>query len=412
MSTAEGSRPHATFAALAALLLCVGWLVAGTLAGVTYQPDSDDGFYLKYMREVATRGWAAFPEQFRWYLSTPSAHIFPPPSRLGFSLASAGWSKLFDASLPSLSKLSLASHLALVATQLIFARRHLGELRALSIAALTAFSPLLLGLARLPLTDCFISLCQVACMWIFFEVVSNPRSWAWRIAFVAAFTFAILSKEISGLLALPFAALLVVLRYQQRRELSIPLFAGLLALPPLIAFATWVAAAGSLEVVLDTLKIVLLSPATNEYALAYGGGPWVRYPVDQLLASAWPTLLGCAGLAVALWRWRQGDFDPLRIHFALIYVMQIGTLAFFTKNLRYLAALEAPLRALAVVCVFDFLASKRGTASRIAACAVIAALCVADWYGFRTLWIEKLVFDPVTQALGIARDLIPVAPAR
>lgn len=411
-ATAERSWPQATFAALAALLLCVGWLVGGTLASAPYQPGSDDGFYLKYMSEVATRGWAAFPDQFRWYLSTPSAHIFPPPSRLGFSLASAAWSKLFDASLPSLSKLSLASHLALVAMQFFFARRHFGELRALLIAALTAFSPLYLGLARLPLTDCFVSLCQVACLWVFFEVVENPRSWAWRIAFVAVFTFAILSKEISGLLALPFVALVAVLRWHRGRALSLPLFASLIVLPPLITFATWVAAAGSLDLVLDTLKIVLLSPATNEYALAYGSGPWVRYPIDELLASAWPTLLGFAGLALTLWRWRQGEFDALRIHFVFVYVVQIGTLAFFTKNLRYIAVLEAPLRVLAVVCLFDVFASKRHALTRLAACAVVAALCWADWHGFRTLWIEKLVFDPVTLALGIARDVIPVVPER
>ena len=244
--------------AAAAIIALVAALILPTLPSAPTQPNSDDGFYLLYMKGIASNGLAAIPGQFDWYLRNKDYWIFPPPSRVGFSIVSALWSQFFGTTLDALKQLSLASFLALIAVQFYFARRHFGEWRAVLIAALTAFSPLYLGLSRLALTDAFISLCQVTTIWMFFELVRAPRSWPWRVLFVLGFAFTILTKEIGLLLAIPFTAFLVIERFRRKRELPILPFVAVLALPPLIAVAGWIAAAGSFATLNTTMNIVLV----------------------------------------------------------------------------------------------------------------------------------------------------------
>jgi hypothetical protein len=108
-----------------ALVAFLGVAVGATLADVRYQPSSDEGFYLKYMQEVCDRGPGALPDLFRFYLGDTRAHIFPPPSRVGFVAVSAAWGGLTETTLPALSRLSLASHLALILAVYAFASRWL-----------------------------------------------------------------------------------------------------------------------------------------------------------------------------------------------------------------------------------------------------------------------------------------------
>ena len=71
-----------------------------------------------------------------------------------------------------------------------------------------------------------------------------------------------------------------------------------LAAAGVLALVVWVVAAGSFASVRRLVEIVLASPATNAYALRFGGGPWWRYLVDFLALSPVPTLLGLAGIAL------------------------------------------------------------------------------------------------------------------
>ena len=76
---------------LAVLLLiaAVGSMVAATLGDVSYLPASDEGYCLRSMQEVASQGLGALPGQFLSYLRDEKLWTFHPPSRVGFTLASA-----------------------------------------------------------------------------------------------------------------------------------------------------------------------------------------------------------------------------------------------------------------------------------------------------------------------------------
>jgi len=404
------ARTLAVLATLAVIWFAAS-IVYPTLATAPVQMGSDDGYYQRYMSEIASQGLGAIPRQFDGYISNKDNWIFPPPSRVGFSVTSALWAHFFGATFDALKQLSFASFLALIAVQFFFARRHFGEWCAVLIAALTAFSPLYMGLARLALTDAFISLCQVTTIWLFFELVRAPRSWAWRVSFVLAFTYAILTKEISVLLGVPFTVFVVIEHLYRKREMPLAPLVAALAIPPCLALAGWIVAAGGFDVLFQTMKIVMGSPATNEYAIRFGSGPWYRYVFDELLVSAWPTLLGLCGIAVTAWRWRAKEYDGARVYLALIYVFQIGVLAFFTKNLRYVAVLEAPLRALTVLVIWDFCAVQPARIARAASTAVVALLCWLDWSSFQHLFVTWQMYDPVTLQIGAARHLFPITDA-
>ena len=160
---------------------------------------------------------------------------------------------------------------------------------------------------------------------------------------------------------------------------------------------------------METLRIVLASPATNEYALMYGSGGWFRYPIDELLMSPWPTALGLAGVATVLWRWRRGEYDSLAVALALVYLCQVAALAPFTKNLRYVAVLEVPLRVLAVMLLWELGAAARQRLGRPLVVALVALLCALGWQDYQ-LFRRAGVYDPVTLLLAGVRGLVPLDP--
>lgn len=396
--------------AVLALIALVWRALLPTLATVQYQPSSDDGYYLRYMREVGEQGLGALPGQFRFYLGDSQHWIFPPPSRVGFTLVCAVWSKLFGASLVALSYLSLASHLAMVAMVYACARRWFETYKAVLVSALVASSTLYLGLARLALTDSFISLSQAAAIWLFLDYVRDPTRTLRALAFAAVFAFAMLTKEIAVLLALPFAALAAVERWYAKREIPLVRTLVILIAPGVACVIGWVLAAGSPTTLFRVLEIVLASPSTNAYAQQFGSGAWYRYPIDELLMAPWPTLLGLAGVAIALWRWKRAEYGTLAVGMALVYVAQIGVLGFFTKNLRYVAVLEVPLRVLAVVLLWELFGAKNGLVGRALCTAAVALLCWWGWSDFERIWLEYRTYDPVTTVLVGVRGMIPTQP--
>ena len=155
-SRAERLLPPLLFAGA---LFLLGWILSGSLAAAVKDEHSDDGYYLNYMAQVHARGLRAFPSLFEQWNGSKEHWIFPPPSRIGFIAASAVWAGLFGASFGALQMLSLASHLLLCVANYAFARRHLGEPKALLFGLSIAFSPLLMGISRLALTDSFNALC-------------------------------------------------------------------------------------------------------------------------------------------------------------------------------------------------------------------------------------------------------------
>ena len=394
-------------ALVGAIFAVVAWMLLSSLPG-PHDAASDDGYYVRFMTTVSQRGLGALPGLFERWNATREDWIFPPPSRVGFVVVSALWAKVFGASLDSLSKMSAVSHLVLVLVTWRFARRHFGALRAVAAVALVAFSPLLLGLARLALADSLTVLFASLAIWTYVDFVFAPRNVRRWIAFTVAFAAAMLVKELVVMLTLPFAAFAALEAIRRRAPRDLVPVAAALAVAGLFTVSLLVLAAGGVAPLAETVRITLESPKTNAYALRYGSGPWFRYVLDFLLLSPGPTLLAIGAIGLVLLRPAATERDRKELFLALVCIGLIAGLSFGTKNVRYAAMLEVAIRLLGASLLAVWIRPRTTrAATAVYACAILI-LCGVDWWTFRTIWVERGLYDPVTAALLAARALVPM----
>jgi 4-amino-4-deoxy-L-arabinose transferase-like glycosyltransferase len=382
-------------------------IVVGSIASAPHDARGDGEYYLQYMQQVHEHGLSVFPSLFDHWNGDAGSWNSPPPSRIGFIVVSTAGAALFGPTIDALQYLSIAAYLAGSVANYAFARRHFGEPRALFIAMLWMFSPLLMGLSRLPLSDTWNALCSTLTAWLFLELVDQPDSFRRRAAFMAMFAFAVLVKELSVLLVLPMAALVLVERCRGRAPLSLATFVILLALPGIVVVTLLAMAAGSLASLLETTRIVLASPAANRYAVNFGSGPWFSYVVDFLCLSPGTTLLAIAFLGVLAARWRRGVYDRRLVFMALLVVCPLFEYSFFTKNVRYAVLLELPLRVFAVCMLAEVFRARSPIRSTLLSGVAIACLCWSDARTFDLFWVRLHGYDPVTNSLLSVRHIIP-----
>jgi 4-amino-4-deoxy-L-arabinose transferase-like glycosyltransferase len=399
-----GSRLRWTLA-FAALMVVVAVAFGLTMRGYEYKVMGDGNWYMRYMTAVSQEGLGAFPALFDDWNTNKVNWNSPPPSRVGFILTSALCGRLFGATPTTLGVLSAASFFGWIVVNWLFARRRFGDAFALAFAALCAASPLLMGLSRVLLTDTYTTLCLTVTAWSFLELVEQPRSRRWLWIFGVSFAWVILVKELTVLLAGPLAAFVLVERFVRKSPLPLVRLALALAIPALCTIPVMVLAAGSPATLYETFRIVLSSPATNEYVIRFCSGPWYRYLMDYLLVSPWMTILSFCALGALVLRWRQGFYERAPVFFAVLAVGMTFEHGFFIKNLRYLAILELPMRLLVVWFLFVMLGRSRRALVVIAG--VVLALCAADWITYMDLWVEHKLYDPLSPHLIGLRDIFP-----
>lgn len=94
-----------------------------------------------------------------------------------------------------------------------------------------------------------------------------------------------------------------------------------------------------------------------------------------------------------------------------MYPAQIAVLSPFTRNLRHVVGVDAPLRQLAVLLVWRSASAERSPAARWVAVSVVAALCTLDWRSFDSLFVQEGIYDPISAAPVAARRMVPLQRA-
>ena len=394
------------------VLALVAWSATRDFPPEPEQAKGDEWYYLRYLQVVSARGLAELRGIFERWNADSFDHVYPSPLRVAFIVTSVAWGRVVGATYRSLQTLSLVSLLLGCVVNFFFARRHLGELRAFLVAALVGFSPLLLGLSRRAFADSYAILCSTAAVWLFLETLKDPSSTAKRALFVVALAWTVLVKEHLVLQALPLVAFLLYERFVRRVPHDLVRFGIDFAAVGIVVAGVLLLAAGDVRTLAATVNAVLVSPASNAYAIKYGSGPWFSPVLDFLLLSPWPTLLAIGGFWIALARARSGrresgSYERESVYFAFLCAGLLLSLALFTKNVRYAAVLELPIRALAVLLVCDLARVSASRRRALLACAAIALICCLDLRGFRLFWLENPGFDPVTHFLARVRQVIP-----
>lgn len=387
----------------------VGWaafLVLSTIHWVEYQPQADEGFYLHYSTRVAKEGWAVFPTLFQEYLlGEPTHSYFPSPLRVTGLMLGGLAVRMGGASFVSLSLLSLLAFLSLLTLLYGSVCREWGERTAGWTGLLLSVAPLHLAMARRAISDTLISFLFVACLWVFWWALSGPKEGSLRrwggVAFLYALTF--LTKA-SAFVLIPISFCFLVWDAFRRKSLSVG-FLAVSVIPLAIVLAVVVAATGSLEVLLQTIRFSQ-GAYHSRFAQLYLQGPWFRYVIDFLLISPWTTLLYLIGLGVLL----GGRVKEARVWFwSLIPVLYLLCAAAFPlRNARYVMVLEVPVR---LVCVFllQRLFSREGKFERISTAAiglVVLALMLGDLEMYRRFVLIDLYETPTITFLQL-NHLLP-----
>jgi 4-amino-4-deoxy-L-arabinose transferase-like glycosyltransferase len=379
--------------ALVALAIAAcGAVGIAALDEIGFDPSSDEGVYRSYTRRLHEGGWGAYPALFREFNADPARWMWPPPHRLVHSALCALAARLTGPTLATLSYVSLASQLALVALNFALARRRVGDLRAALISMGLACSPLLVRLGVQPLSDATGLLFATASFWTFLALLDDP-SRRRAPAFAAAFALAIAAKELNGLLAPPFLAIAVLERRGAPRRMRWSDLAALLLLPAVVVAGAWMLAAWSWTAPFQALRNVLASSRHNPYMLEHNVGPWYRYGVDLLALSPVATLLAlsCAVAALA----RRPISRPARAALVLAAVLVLEA-SFFAKNIRYFPVLDLSVRVAAVEFAFAFAGPRRAWLRWIAIAALVAISALDLWDAATTF---EWLYDPVTSEI-------------
>ena len=387
-------------------LAAVGGLVASTLGDVKYQSQADEGYYLRYAARIAQEGPGAFPALFQAYLQgAQSSRYFPNPIRVTTILLQAAVARLAGPTFRSLSGLSLAAFLALLALMFAWMSRIFDRRTAITGVLLMAASPLHLLMARRALADTLISAAMMGCLWLLFRALwGTPRRGIWR---WAAFLYAVafLVKE-SSLILIPISLTFIAWRAVDRRQ-PFPWREGcaVSVVPLALAGAVMLLAAGGWHTLWETLRMSR-GAYSSPFAQAYLQGPWFRYVADFLIISPWVTILYLVWLGTLV---GSGEKDERVWFWVVLPVLFILFASLFPlRHIRYAMVLEIPMR-VGIALLLRRLPAQRLSArwAAFGTAVVLAGLILIDVETFRR-FVEWDVYEPTNlKLLLVQRFLVP-----
>lgn len=395
---------RATF--LTGVLLCV--FGAAILLRVKFLDFSnfrlgpDELFYVGYARYMAQDPQASLRTLAAEYIARQDWHIYPSPLRAGHILLASWWmhaTGYYD--YRALVYMSAFFSIASLPLAYLFVRRAFGPRPALLSLILFAVSPLNLAMSRRALQDSVVYFFTLLTLYLFYEALRqrNPLT---TVSFALSFLTTLLVKESSVLLAAFFLLVPGIERRLYNRGLSIRPFALGVIVPLVAALAAYVGVAGGLEKLAVLATIVLASPSTSVYAIQFQSGPFfISYGVDYFLLSPL-TILGCLGFVVMSLADR--NLREARHAYLMTFLVVTWTaFSFFSKNVRYVIALDFPIRLLAVLLVARLsMRSGHQTGGFAAALIVVSLMAASDLLVFRHLFVVNEIYDPVTAALAEA----------
>jgi 4-amino-4-deoxy-L-arabinose transferase-like glycosyltransferase len=390
---------------LAALLVLPMMVVRASLPSVAWRPGADEGYFLHYSSRVAERGLGELHVLFAEYLAGGDRVYFPSPLRLTTILVDALAIRIGGPRFESLQAVAFVSFLVLLALVFLEVRRAFGERTALWTAFLLSVSPLHLAMARRALSDSLIATLMLVCVGLTVRGLAERRGPRWWTGIAAACTVTFLARELNLFLVPVLLALILLHTLRRRTWPSLWSLSAVSIVPLAFAVAIAALAAGGVTTAWQALRATVAQEALNEYIVRFGGGPWFRYVLDYLLVSPWTTLAYVAWLG---WLAAARDADDEAWAWALVPILVVAVLAPFSKSLRYVVALEAPMRLGAVLLLQRALGDRNG--ARLATAGMAAALLAVAWidlHAFRGLFVDAQTYDPATFNLLLWRRLLP-----
>jgi 4-amino-4-deoxy-L-arabinose transferase-like glycosyltransferase len=388
---------------LLALLVLPVLVVRTSLPSVTWRPGADEGYFLQYSTRVAEHGPGEVRVLFTEYLAGGDRVYFPSPLRLTTILVDALAVRIGGPRFESLQAVAFVSFLVLLALVFLEVRRTFGEQTALCTAFLLSVSPLHLAMARRALSDSLIATLVLVCIGLAVRGLAERHGPRWWAGVAAACTVTFLARELSLFLVPVLLALILLQAVRHGVRPSLWALGAVSIVPLALSAAIAAIAAGSFATAWQTLRTTVGQDGVNEYIVRFGGGPWFRYVLDYLLVSPWTTLAYVVWLG---WLAASRDADDETLAWTLVPILVVAVLVPFSKSLRYVVALEAPMR-LGVVLLLQRALGSRGWPSTAGLAAAVLAIAWIDLHTFRGLFVDAGTYDPASYNLLLWRGLLP-----
>jgi hypothetical protein len=400
---ARSGMRSADWAVLGFTLLAVATIVVHTGRSVRFVSDPDEWHYLAHAGQIATQG----PRAIRQVYEECLRQRFPAALRLTVIFADGIAVALGGATFRSLQFVSLAAFLTLLACTFFFCHRVFGEHTAWWATLLLAASPLHLAMARRALGDSLVATLLLIALGLLFLTMLAPTAARGRWLWVSAiYVLAFLAKE-GAVVLIPISFFFIFLHSlrDSRPLAAFPLLAVSVVPLGVAILLLWWLAAGGLLAAWRVLHMSWQNLDSGQYARWYMSGPWFSYIIDYLTLSPWPTLLYLVWLGYVVGA-RVRDQQILSWAFVPILFLAFG--APVAKNVRYVLALEAPMRLGAVLLlqrIFGDDGSRKW--ATVAMAAVVAVLIAADLTTFFQFFVHGGIYDPVSVWLLKQRHIVP-----
>ncbi|MFH1457880.1 MAG: glycosyltransferase family 39 protein [Candidatus Omnitrophota bacterium] len=376
-------------------------LIQLSLKNINFVILADEGCYLKYATFIGDHGIRGFKKLFELYTQDQS-NFFPNPLRVGFILLSVFWLKAFGYSFLGLAYLSLFSFLAFLCVSYYFSSKYFDKDTGLFYVVLLAFSPLALGFARRAMLESTLQLFVALSFWLFWSLIQE-RSSLKSVVFILVFSLAILMKETVVLLSPIFVIFLLLNKLLFKKEVRLMDFLTVSVFPFLIVGLIYISV-GGLTNTLQTIRIILHSPKTNPYPIAFGQGPWFRYIVDYMLFSPWVLLCSVGFIFSYFVSDRRQD---LQAYFLVMAIMSLVLFNFFTKNIRYVMVLDIPMRLFTVLMLKEIVFKRVSRHATAVLALLVLGIALSDYLNFYDLFLKQGIYDPVSYVLLKSKRFIP-----
>lgn len=386
-------------------IIIAGVFTAGILLRLSflnipsYYAEYDEGYYQRYASYLAQDKDASITKLSDAYIQNKHWHIYPNPLRAGCIFISSWWMKLFNRfDFKALSYLSAFFGILSLFAGYFFTRRLFGKNIALLSLILLAASPINLALSRRALYDGAVYFFTIISVWLFYEMLAH-RAHLFKILFAISFFAAISVKEGSILLLVFFIPFIFIDKRLFDKQLKATQLLSILLLVLTGVFFMYFKITGSVDKLFEMIRIILTSPASNEYAIKYQSGNFLTYLMNFLILS--PITLILALSFIALYFKDRNFKEKPYFYIVTFFVLYYSAFSLLTKNVRFVMALDLPIRVFAAVIIYA-VCSKFGRRSLAAAVLIACAIAASDFFIFHHIFITHDIYDPVTCNLAWA----------
>jgi len=355
-------------------------------------------------------GASQYPALVADYIRTQrhSDIVVLPPTRCIFILA--GW--LWDAVFHMGSRLSLRGVSALFSCLNFllagwFAYRLGGVRQALAASAMMAVAPVELMLAHRELVDGVFAFWALLTIWLLWENLQRPPRLGWLAAYAGSIAILVLTKENSFFVAIALGGIICTAAAFPPLNLGKPnrwtvAATGVGGMLGVLVLASLASGFGPL---IETYRLLVTEAEKMQFAYQSGGGPWYRYIVDLLLVSPLVLLPAVGGIFALKRDNRAGIFLLLFMAFSCAVMVNVRN----GMNLRYATMWDLPLRFLAAgMLLLIARGIGKGFPAReaLAAVALVAFVCVAEFRQYHLIFQVHDVEDPITLYLMYALEIV------